>query len=108
MNHNKLKEGYIVAYIKKYEDLRGLIRVRPIVCMVVNVTKEDIDNKKFFKPGLHLMRSWSYYRKETTYSHKKHYAVCEGHVNDFKNVPFTLLFESGDSLTARQIAELLL
>ena len=108
MSNKELKEGNVVSYISHFKDIRGKIFIKPITCVVINIRKEDIDNKKYFATGLHLVRSWSFYLKETTFTHKKHYAVCEGHVNAFKDTPFTLIVEDVFTLTAKQVSELIL
>lgn len=107
MNYKQLKEGNVVSYITHFKDIRGKIFVKPVTCVVINIKKEDVDNKRFFAEGLHLMRSYSFYPKEKTFTDKKHYAVCEGHVKSFKNTPFTLIVEDVFTLTAKQVSELI-
>jgi hypothetical protein len=106
MKFNKLKEGNIVAYVKMYKNNNGMYRVKPIVGIVINISKEDV-NDKYPKPGLYMVRAWRYYRKERTFTNKRHYDIVEGHLADLKDIEFTLLFSSPEPLTAVQIEDLL-
>jgi len=107
MRNKDLKEGMMVSYIKKhYNHGDDMFCTIPINAIVINITAGDVD-EVYNREGLYLVAGWDYYTKQKDYKDKKHYSKCLGHVDDFPDTVFTLLFENCDRVTTPHIKHLL-